>query len=112
MRFCQIHNLHLICDEIYALSIFANPDFPNATPFTSALSIDPTNIIDPNLVHVTYGLSKDFGAAGLKVGCLVTRNEELKKAAGAVVRFHAVSGPSVAIATAMLEDRMWCSGFF
>tara|TARA_R110002003_G_scaffold48_19_gene4131 strand:- start:36470 stop:36982 length:513 start_codon:yes stop_codon:yes gene_type:complete len=60
---------------------------------------------------VTYGLSKDFGAAGLKVGALISRNEYLKKAVHAVVRFHGTSGPSVAIATAMLEDRVWCRGF-
>lgn len=111
MRFCQQHRLHFISDEVYALSIFDNPDFPNAIPFTSALAIDPINIIDPDLVHVIYGLSKDFGAAGLKVGCLVTRNEELKKAITAVQRFSGVGGLSVAVATAMLEDQVWCREF-
>lgn len=110
MRFCNTHNLHLISDEIYALSVFPNPSFPAAIPFTSALSIDPTDLIDPNLVHVVYGLSKDFGLAGLKVGCLVTRNPALKSAITAVQRFTAVSGPSVAIATALLEDREWIRG--
>jgi aspartate/methionine/tyrosine aminotransferase len=103
--------LHFISDEVYALSIFTNPDFPDATPFTSALSMNLTDIIHPSLVHVTYALSKDFGAAGLKVGCLITRNEELKKAVTAVARFCAVSGLSAAAAIAMLEDREWCWGF-
>jgi len=107
MRFCQKHKLHFISDEIYALSVFENPDFPDAAPLTSALSIDTTDIIDGDLVHVIYGLSKDFGVAGLKVGCLISRNEELKKAVTAVQRFCAVGGPSVAIATQMLEDREW-----
>lgn len=107
MRFCQRHRLHFISDEIYALSVFENPDFPDAAPFTSALSIDTTDVIDTDLVHVIYGLSKDFGVAGLKVGCLVSRNKALKKAVTAVQRFCGVSGPSVAIATQMLEDREW-----
>ncbi|KAH7087446.1 pyridoxal phosphate-dependent transferase [Paraphoma chrysanthemicola] len=111
LHFCAKHNIHLISDEIYALSVFPNSAYPDATPFTSVLSIDLNGIIDPNLVHVTYGLSKDFGSAGLKVGALVSRNEDLKKAVHAVVRFHGTSGPSVAIATAMLEDREWCRGF-
>lgn len=112
MRFCQQNKLHFISDEVYALSVFENPDFPDATPFTSALSIDPTDLIDPNLVHVTYGLSKDFGAAGLKIGCLITQNVLLKKAVTAVQRFCGISGASIAIATAMLEDRIWCRDFF
>lgn len=107
MRFCQRHSLHLISDEVYALSVFDNPDAPDAAGFTSALSIDTTNIIDANLVQVIYGLSKDFGVAGLRVGCLISRNEELKKAVTAVQRFCSVGGPSVAIATHMLEDRDW-----
>ncbi|KAF2623960.1 putative aspartate aminotransferase [Macroventuria anomochaeta] len=107
MRFCHLHALHFIADEVYALSVFPNPSYPSATPFTSALSIDPTGIIDPNLIHATYGLSKDFGLAGLKVGCLITRNEELKRAVTAVQRFSGVSGLSVAVATSMLEEREW-----
>ncbi|KAF1933589.1 PLP-dependent transferase [Didymella exigua CBS 183.55] len=107
MRFCQRRGLHLISDEIYALSVFENPDAPDATCFTSALSISPTDVINPDLVHVIYGLSKDFGLAGLKIGCLVSRNEQLKKAVTAVQRFCGVSGLSVAVATQMLEDRDW-----
>ncbi|KAJ4991688.1 ACC synthase [Stagonosporopsis vannaccii] len=107
IRFCNTHSLHFISDEIYALSVYLNPSFPDAVSFTSALSIDSTDLIDPNLVHIIYGLSKDFGLAGLKVGCLVTRNAALKSAVTAVQRFTAVSGPSVAIATAVLEDREW-----
>lgn len=88
--------------------MFTNHSSPSDLPFTSVLSLNLAGIIDPNLVHVTYGLSKDFGSAGLKIGALITRNEALKKAVHAVLRFSSVSGPSVAIATAMLEDRVWC----
>ncbi|KAF1915629.1 pyridoxal phosphate-dependent transferase [Ampelomyces quisqualis] len=110
--FCAKYSLHLISDEIYALSVFSNPT-TNTTPvpFTSILSIPTSDIIDSNLVHVTYGLSKDFAAAGLKIGALITRNKALRKAVHAVLRFHGASGPSVALATAMLEDRDWCRGF-
>ena len=111
MHFCSRHSLRLISDEIYALSVFPNPSYPSATPFTSLLSIDPTGIIDPNLLHVTYGLSKDFGSAGLKVGALISRNKDLKKAVHVVLSFSGISGPSVAIATAMFEDRAWCRNF-
>ena len=58
MKFCQRHKIHLISDEIYALSVWRNPEIPNAITFTSVLSIDPTGIIDPGLIHVLWGMSK------------------------------------------------------
>lgn len=58
MRLCQKHNVHLISDEIYALSVWNNPDAPNAPGFTSVLSIDTASLIDPSLVHVLWGMSK------------------------------------------------------
>jgi len=58
MRLCQKYKIHLISDEIYALTTFATEDIPNPTPFTSLLSIDKTGIIDPELCHVVHGMSK------------------------------------------------------
>ncbi len=58
MRLCQKYNLHLISDEIYALSVWDNPRAPDAPKFTSVLSIDASGIIDPSLVHVLWGMSK------------------------------------------------------
>lgn len=111
MRFCSRHRIHLISDEIYALSVFTTSIQTTPAPFISLLSIEPAGIISQDLIHVTYGLSKDYGSAGLKIGALITRNEDLKKAVHAVLRFSAVSGPSVAIAAAMLEDRVWVHDF-
>ncbi len=74
MRLCQKYKIHLISDEIYALSIWENPEYPDATPFTSVLAIDTKNIIAPELVHVLWGMSKDFGANGLRLGCCISQN--------------------------------------
>lgn len=109
MQFCQKHRLHLLSDEIYACSVF-NSDEP-ATPFTSILSIGSTNLINPGLLHVTYGLSKDFGAAGLRLGAIITRSQPVLRAIEAAMRFHNPSGASLAIGNAMLEDRVWCRSF-
>ncbi|KAF4471786.1 1-aminocyclopropane-1-carboxylate synthase [Fusarium albosuccineum] len=109
MQFCQKHRLHLLSDEIYACSVFDSGD--PAVPFTSILAIDSTGLIDPELLHVTYGLSKDFGAAGLRVGAIITRSKPVLRAIEAVMRFHNPSGASLAIGSAMLEDRQWCRDF-
>jgi len=60
LRFCQRHNLHLLSDEIYALSVWDNRDATDAPGFTSILSVDTINsgLINPDLVHVLWGLSK------------------------------------------------------
>jgi aspartate/methionine/tyrosine aminotransferase len=58
MRLCQKYKIHLISDEIYALTTFPTKDIPNPTPFTSLLSIEKEGIIDPSLCHVVHGMSK------------------------------------------------------
>jgi 1-aminocyclopropane-1-carboxylate synthase len=69
-RFAEKHNLHLISDEIYALSQFANEEVKNPEPFVSVLSIDVLKEAgcNPSRVHVIYGMSKDFSANGLRIG--------------------------------------------
>lgn len=57
MKFCQTHSIHLISDEIYGLSVFDSGDSA-AIPFTSVLSIDSAGLIDPDYLHVFYGMSK------------------------------------------------------
>ncbi|EFY95481.1 1-aminocyclopropane-1-carboxylate synthase [Metarhizium robertsii] len=110
MKFCQRHNIHLISDEIYACSTFDSGE-PSATEFTSILAIDPEGLIDTERLHVTYGFSKDFGSAGLRIGAIITRSKAVEAAIRGVIRFHNPAGPSLAIGAAMLEDRKWCREF-
>lgn len=130
MHFCAAHNIHLISDEIYALSIFPVPPAklgqPPATPFTSLLSIDPAELtrpkcsfsgstkpsdrapfpknVEPGLFHVEYGLAKDFGAAGLHLGAIITTNSQLQRAFEAISLLHAPSGASCHIGAQILES--------
>ena len=83
-QFCRKKDLHLISDEVYAISSFTSPavgeevknDPDTLDGFTSALSIPN---LDGENIHVTYGASKDFGMGGMRLGFLVTRNEQLKQ---------------------------------
>lgn len=110
MKLCQKHRIHLFSDELYACSVFDSGE-ETAVPFTSVLSIDPSGLIDPDLLHVEVGFSKDFGASGLRIGALVTRSKAVLDAVEVVTRFFEPAGPSLAIATAMLEDRNWTRSF-
>jgi 1-aminocyclopropane-1-carboxylate synthase len=109
MRLCQRYQIHIISDEVYGCSVFRTGD--GTLPFTSLLSIDTTDLIDPDLCHVTYGFSKDFGAPGLRLGAIITRSKQVHKAIRSVMRFYNPSGVSVAIGLAMLEDQEWCRNF-
>ncbi|KAI0902708.1 1-aminocyclopropane-1-carboxylate synthase 7 [Ustulina deusta] len=70
IQFCNEKKIHLISDEIYALSEFATSD----SPFISALQLDIRGMgCDPSRVHVLWGLSKDLGSNGLRMGCCITQ---------------------------------------
>jgi aspartate/methionine/tyrosine aminotransferase len=74
MEFCQKHGLHYVSDEV-----FANTVFDEADAFVSALELvrggdsngdgdgdHESGSIDPNLVHVIWSTTKDFGACGVR----------------------------------------------
>jgi aspartate/methionine/tyrosine aminotransferase len=64
MEFSASKEIHLISDEIYALSTYEREDRPSEK-FTSVRSIDPSGIIDSRQVHVLYGMSKVSGGVSL-----------------------------------------------
>ncbi|CAG5123857.1 unnamed protein product, partial [Candidula unifasciata] len=71
LEFAARYQLHVIVDEIYALSVF-DPD----VTFTSVLSLYHP---DPEKVHFIWGFSKDFGLSGYRCGALYTNNKPLVK---------------------------------
>ncbi|KAI6082189.1 acc synthase [Hypoxylon rubiginosum] len=110
MRFCAAKKIHLISDEIYALSVYKRRD-GLSEEFTSVRAIDPTGIIDPSLVHVLYGMSKDFSGAGMRLGCVVSQNADFTKATRATCRFNSPSQFSMDLAAKLLEDQDYVAKF-
>ncbi|KAK5636076.1 hypothetical protein RRF57_011788 [Xylaria bambusicola] len=77
IKFCADRKIHFISDEIYAMSNFNCPDMPKPTPFVSALQVNLRGIgCDASRVHVIWGLSKDLGSNGLRMGCCVTQSNK------------------------------------
>jgi 1-aminocyclopropane-1-carboxylate synthase len=74
INYCNMKSIHLIVDEIYALSVFDN-DVNNDDKFQSVTTILENKLNDN--VHVIWGLSKDFGVSGLRAGFLYTQNKLL-----------------------------------
>jgi aspartate/methionine/tyrosine aminotransferase len=107
MKLCEKHKIHLVSDEIYANSVWRNDDQEDASviPFTSLSSISTDGIIDPALTHILYGVSKDFGANGLRIGCIVSQhNDELRKAIVALAIYSYASSLAESIVAQLLSD--------
>lgn len=56
------------------------------------------------LVHTAYGMSKDFGMNGFRVGCLHTKNKDLLEFWQNMGMFAAVSNDTQHALAIMLED--------
>ncbi|KAL6788751.1 PLP-dependent transferase [Trichoderma sp. SZMC 28012] len=114
LKLCEKYQIHFISDEIYALSVWDNTvdtDVP-VQPFTSCLSIDPAGIIDPSRVHVIWGMSKDFGANGIRVGALISQaNPSLHAALIPVNLYSSVSSVSDHVTANILEDDAWVEAY-
>lgn len=71
LEFCQERGLHLICDELYALTDLENTKM--GEKFVSVLSLTEPFMpegaikVDPNRIHVIWSTSKLFGVSGLRV---------------------------------------------
>ncbi|GAA5933304.1 uncharacterized protein JCM15063_001278 [Sporobolomyces koalae] len=103
--FCEKWNLHLIVDEIYALSTFETGHA--AVPFTSILSIDPLAeaSCNPARIHVVYSASKDWGVNGLRLGVLVSQsNPDLHTAMESSCLLMKISSASDALWSSLLLD--------
>ncbi|RSL58227.1 hypothetical protein CEP54_007885 [Fusarium duplospermum] len=110
VRFCASKGIHLISDEIYALSVYGQ-EGDELESFTSLRTIDTSGIIDPSQVHILHGMSKDYAAAGLRLGCVITQNQEFSKAVRAICRFSSPSQLSMDLAAKFLEDEAFVDEF-
>ncbi|KAH7384625.1 putative acc synthase [Pyrenochaeta sp. MPI-SDFR-AT-0127] len=110
-RFCGRNNLHLISDEIFALSVYDNPQAAAVTPFTSILALDLKDCIEHYFVHVAYGIGKDFCATGLRLGMLHSRNEGLIAAVSSICVFGWVPYVTQDMWADILEDEQFLADF-
>ena len=68
IRFCARHTIHLVIDEIYALTSFDCPELVEPVSFVSGLALNIKSLGgNPNRVHVIWSSSKDFGQSGIRM---------------------------------------------
>ncbi|KAH8647963.1 pyridoxal phosphate-dependent transferase [Xylariales sp. PMI_506] len=111
--FCGKRGMHLLSDEIYGMSSFASDD-PDIDTFTSVLTLqnDPNNSVYKENIHCMYGASKDFGAGGLRLGFLITRNKLLWSTCRRLALFSWVATFSGAFFTHLLSKQAELDYFF
>ncbi|KAM4027120.1 1-aminocyclopropane-1-carboxylate synthase-like protein 1 isoform 2-T5 [Anomaloglossus baeobatrachus] len=103
LEFASRYSLHVIVDEIYMLSVMD-------VDFTSVLSFQ--DLPDPKRTHFIWGLSKDFGMSGLRVGMLYTENEHVVNSVTRLGTFHQCSGITQYMVYQLLRDRDWLDNVF
>jgi len=98
----------VVADEIYACSVFGGgqPNFVSA--WDLAVSLDPAA---QQRVHLVYGLAKDFGVSGLRVGVLASRNQDLLQAHANIGYFAMIPNPVQAAVAEMLLDDAWVDSY-
>jgi aspartate/methionine/tyrosine aminotransferase len=95
---CDRRDIHLVVDELYALSIHGDAEF------VSAAQVRPT--LSDN-IHLVWAFSKDFGMSGLRCGVLVTENDAVMNGVTALSYWAAVSGETQHTLGDLISDREW-----
>ncbi len=98
LEWADHHDVHVVFDEIYALSVFG------ATPFTSVAALR-RNLGER--IHIVWAFSKDLGASGLRCGVLVSENEGVVAAVDALAYWGAVSGHTQWLLGEAISDGAW-----
>ena len=113
MKLCDKYNIHLISDEVYVKSFFPSNDYPDPPAFVSVLSVDVARYINPALVHVLYGMSKDFCANGIRIGCIISPwSPEMLEAVKSVLSFARPSSMADQAWLHLLEDQPFLDSYF
>jgi len=94
--------IHVIFDEVYALSVYGERTFVSAASRIGSLGRN---------VHVVWAFSKDFGASGLRAGVLLSENEAVLEAIDGLAYWSAVSGHTQYLLGEMVADEAWIDAY-
>jgi aspartate/methionine/tyrosine aminotransferase len=100
VSWCRKKRLHLIMDEIYALS-----NYEPSQPFESISRLLNNDLGDD--IHIIWSLSKDFGMSGLRLGVLYSQNEKFLQASAILNDFYQVSNVVQYAASKLLSDKQF-----
>jgi aspartate/methionine/tyrosine aminotransferase len=102
LNWAERREVHVVFDEIYALSVFGE------RPFTSCAAVLPSL---GDHVHIIWAFSKDFGASGLRCGVLISENRAVSAAVDAFAYWACCSGHTQYLLGEMISDEAWIDGY-
>ncbi len=102
IEWARDRGLHVVLDEVYALSVFGDATFTSGASLVDDLGED---------LHVVWSVSKDLAMSGLRAGALVTGNARLLEALEHLAMWAAVSGDTQALLVDLLSDDAWVDDF-
>ncbi|XP_065858353.1 1-aminocyclopropane-1-carboxylate synthase [Euphorbia lathyris] len=106
LSFINDKNIHLICDEIYAATVFTQPDFVSIAEVIQEV---PNCNLD--LLHIVYSLSKDMGFPGFRVGIVYSYNDSVVHCARKMSSFGLVSSQTQYLIASLLSDDEFVANF-
>ncbi|KAF3441579.1 hypothetical protein FNV43_RR15493 [Rhamnella rubrinervis] len=106
VSFINEKNIHLVCDEIYAATVFNSPNFVSVSEI-----IQDMEYVNRDLIHVVYSLSKDMGLPGFRVGIVYSYNDLVVQCARKMSSFGLVSSQTQHLLASMLSDEEFVENF-
>ncbi len=94
--------VHVVLDEIYALSVHGD------RPFTSGARV--VSQLGP-MRHIVWAFSKDFAASGLRCGVLISENAAVLAAVDGLAYWAATSGDTQHLLGTLLDDEVWLAAY-
>ncbi|CAA2934988.1 1-aminocyclopropane-1-carboxylate synthase-like [Olea europaea var. sylvestris] len=105
VTFINEREIHLVCDEIYAATIFRAPNFVSISEIIEEVECNR------DLIHIVYSLSKDMGIPGLRVGTVYSYNDAVVNCGRKMSSFGLVSSQTQHLLASMLADEEFIKTF-
>ncbi len=102
VAWARSHGLHIVINNIYALSVHSDHSFVPTTRIISDIGED---------IHEVWGFSKDFAMSGLRAGVLVSGNQDVLESMSGLAYWSGVSGDTQHLLATMLADDEWTDHF-
>ena len=105
-EWCLDNRIHLVVNEIYALSLLNDLDPSQYASFAKIMAREKSDYL-----HLWYALSKDFGISGFRVGMVHTHNKDFLKAFETIGLSHCISNHTQWSLQKILEDHAFVDRF-
>ncbi|KAK4425170.1 1-aminocyclopropane-1-carboxylate synthase 2 [Sesamum alatum] len=105
VTFINDKQIHFLCDEVYAATVFRSPEFVSVSEIIEEVECNR------NLIHVLYGLAKDLGLSGFRVGIVYSYNDTVMNLCRKMSTACLVSSQTQYFIASMLSDEEFIDGF-